>query len=215
MTQPAPLLCDAPAGLLPAIVQDVRTGAVLMLAYMNQAAYDLTVETGQVHFWSRSRNELWQKGATSGNTLTVNDPDSDIRVDCDLDTILIAASPAGPACHTGQSSCFGSDIPQQGFFGLEALWDTISDRAELRPSSSYTTELLEGGVDLTGRKVLEEAGELVFAAKNHAVGTDSDARVASEAADLMFHLMVLLAERGVQPRLVMDELADRAAGTGS
>jgi len=203
------------AELIPAVVQDHRSGEVLMLAFMNRTAFDQTVQTGEVHFWSRSREELWRKGATSGNTLAARE----IHVDCDRDTILVIAEPAGPACHTGDATCFGQTAgePDQavGFRHLESLWETIADRANSRPDGSYTTELLAGGVDLTGRKVLEEAGEVAFAAKNHAAGTDDDARVASEAADLVYHLLVLMAEREINPRLLIEELDARAGGTDS
>ncbi len=213
-------------GLVPAIAQDARTGAVLMLAYMNEDAYRRTRETGFAHFWSRSRQELWKKGATSGNVLSV----IDIALDCDSDAVLLTVEPAGPACHTGASACFDASRHQlddadadhgtrppaagglQGFFDLESLWATIADRADRLPEGSYTAELIAGGVDATARKVLEEATEVVLAAKNHAVGKESRDRVASEAADVVYHLLVLLAERGISPQFVLDELAGRAPG---
>ncbi len=202
--------------LLPAVVQDVDTGQVLMVAFMNEDAFRASSETGYVHFWSRSRQELWKKGQTSGNVMQI----LDISLDCDGDAILLTVKPAGPACHTGTGSCFdpgrasggehADRIPPQGFYLLESLWATIANRANDRPKGSYTAELIAGGVEATARKVLEEAAEVAFAAKNHAFGSDSDSRVASEAADLIYHLLVLLAERTVSPQLVVKELTDRA-----
>lgn len=192
-------------GLVPGIVQDARTGRVLMLAYLNEESLAETVRTGEAHFWSRSRAEIWHKGATSGNTLAV----LRIRPDCDGDALLLEVEPAGPACHTGAPSCFGGDARLQGFAALERLWATIGDRAERRPRDSYTARLLEAGVDGPARKVIEEAGETALAAKDHAAGTGDGRRVAAEAADLVYHLLVLLAERGVDPADVLAELADR------
>lgn len=177
--------------LLPTIVQDARTGRVLMLGYSNSDSLRLTRSTGQVHFWSRSKKRLWRKGETSGNVLEV----VDIFSDCDSDALLITAIPAGPTCHTGLDSCFGVDEAGHGIVGRLAT--TIAARAEVRPAGSYTARLLEGGTDLCARKVLEEAGETAFAAKDHAAGTGSAERVAEEAADLVYHLLVLLEERGV------------------
>lgn len=202
-------------GLAPGIVQDADTGRVLMLGYLNRAALDATLDTGEVHFWSRSRNELWHKGATSGATLAVRE----IRTDCDGDAVLIRVVPAGPTCHTGAATCFDAapatrptPAPAQGFASLEALWATIRRRADDRPDGSYTARLLEGGVDLATRKVLEEAGEVLLAAKDHAAGAEPKARIAEEAADLLYHLLVLLAERGMEPSDVLRVLAARAGG---
>jgi phosphoribosyl-ATP pyrophosphohydrolase/phosphoribosyl-AMP cyclohydrolase len=192
-------------GLVPGIVRDARTGRVLMLAYLNEESLAETIRTGEVHFWSRSRNELWHKGATSGNTMSVRG----IRPDCDGDTLLIDVEPAGPACHTGAETCFGDDQGAQGFARLERLWTTIRDRSERRPEGSYTVHLLDAGVDRVGRKVVEEAAETAFAAKDHAAGAARSDRVAEEAADLVYHLLVLLAERDVAPVSVLDELARR------
>jgi len=193
-------------GLVPGIVQDAETGRVLMLAYLNPEALAETLRTGEVHFWSRSRRELWRKGATSGNTMTVRR----IRPDCDGDTLLIEVDPAGPACHTGAEICFEpAGRSPQGFAALEGLWDTIADRSERKPDGSYTARLLAAGVDGPARKVLEEAGELVFAAKDHAAGDGEAARVAEEAADLVYHLLVLLCERGVDPSEVLGVLRAR------
>ncbi len=209
MSLPTPdALAYGPDGLAPAVVQDRATGRVLMVAYVNREAVAATLATGQAHFWSRSRNELWRKGATSGNTLEVEA----LALDCDGDALLVSVRPAGPACHTGNVSCFGDGTERsgQGFAGLEALWDTIHRRAAARPSGSYTAELLDGGVDAVIRKIMEETGEVVVAAKNHAAGDEPADRVAAEAADLVYHLLVLLAEREVAPRAVLDELAARA-----
>jgi len=184
-------------GLVPGIVQDARTGRVLMLAYLNQEALDTTARTGEAHFWSRSRNELWHKGATSGNTMRARS----IRSDCDGDALLIEVEPAGPACHRGTETCFTEAGEQgaQGFAALEDLWATIAARASDRPEGSYTARLLDGGIDATARKVVEEATEVVLAAKDHAAALADDRRVAEEAADLIYHLLVLLAERGIAP----------------
>jgi phosphoribosyl-ATP pyrophosphohydrolase/phosphoribosyl-AMP cyclohydrolase len=174
-------------GLVPCIAQDWRTGEVLTLAYMNAEALRLTRETGEIHFFSRSRQELWHKGATSGNTQAVRA----IRYDCDGDALVALVEPAGPACHTGERTCFhrGELEPQAPYEVLPALERTIASRAELRPSGSYTTTLLEDP-GLAGAKVQEEAEEVV-----RAVREESDERVAEEAADVLYHLTVLLAGR--------------------
>jgi phosphoribosyl-AMP cyclohydrolase / phosphoribosyl-ATP pyrophosphohydrolase len=174
-----------------AIVQDAATGRVLMLAWMNDDAERLTRETGEAWFWSRSRNELWHKGATSGNTLSV----VELRDDCDGDALLVRVEPAGPACHTGSVSCFAPE-----------LWRTIAERASTRPVGSYTTQLLDAGIGAVARKVGEEAVELTVAALD-----ESDERVVEEAADLVYHLYVLLAARGLDVTRVEDELRARAA----
>ena len=176
--------------LRPAIVQDATTGRVLMLAWMNDEAERLTRETGEAWFWSRSREQLWRKGETSGNTLAVEE----LRDDCDGDALLLRVTPAGPTCHTGSVSCFAP-----------ALWRTISERALERPAGSYTTELLEAGVGAVARKVGEEAVEVTVAALD-----ESDERVVEEAADLVYHLYVLLAARGLDIAAVEDELVRRA-----
>ena len=199
-------------GLVPAIVQDAADGRVLMLAWMDEAALSATLETGEVHFHSRSRNALWKKGETSGNVLRL----VSIAEDCDRDALLVTADPAGPTCHRGTRSCFDSDgAPAtrgtQGFAWLESLWATIAGRAATRPEGSYTAKLLDGGVDATGRKVTEEATEVLMAAKDDAAGSTLERRaaVASESADLLYHLLVLLAERNVQPSDVVAELRRR------
>lgn len=191
-------------GLIPAVIQDARTAKVLMVGWLNEEALETTVFTGQVHFYSRSRQRLWRKGETSGNILEL----VSIASDCDRDTLLIKALPAGPTCHTGDVSCF-DDEPSEGFAWLEKLWTTIDQRAADLPEGSYTTTLLQAGPDLTARKVAEEATEILIAAKNHASGTDDDQRVAEEVADLLFHTMVVLRERNIAPSLVIEELARR------
>jgi phosphoribosyl-ATP pyrophosphohydrolase/phosphoribosyl-AMP cyclohydrolase len=174
----------------PAIVQDARDGRVLMLAWMSPEAEQLTRETGEAWFWSRSRQELWHKGATSGNTLRV----VELRDDCDGDALLVRVEPNGPACHTGSTSCFAPE-----------LWRTVVERAATRPEGSYTADLLRGGPGAAARKVGEEAVELAVAALD-----ESDERVVEEAADLVYHLYVLLAARGLDVSHVEDELRARS-----
>ena len=174
----------------PAIVQDASDSRVLMLAWMDEEAERLTRETGEAWFWSRSRQELWHKGATSGNILAVEE----VRDDCDGDALLLRVRPAGPACHTGARSCFAP-----------ALWRTISERKAERPDGSYVVSLLDAGVARCAQKVGEEGVEVGLAA----VAGDRGA-VVGEAADLVFHLYVLLAAAGVDPSEVEDELARRA-----
>jgi phosphoribosyl-ATP pyrophosphohydrolase/phosphoribosyl-AMP cyclohydrolase len=172
-----------------AIVQDAGTGRVLMLAWMDAEAERLTRETGEAWFWSRSREELWHKGATSGNTLAVEE----LRDDCDGDALLVRVRPNGGACHTGSVSCFAP-----------ALWRTIAERAAQRPEGSYVASLLDAGVAACARKVGEEGVEAAIAATS-----ESDERVVEEVADLWFHSYVLLASRGLDPAAVEDELARR------
>jgi phosphoribosyl-ATP pyrophosphohydrolase/phosphoribosyl-AMP cyclohydrolase len=176
-------------GLVPCIVQDWRTGEVLTLAYMNREALERTRATGEVHFWSRSRNELWHKGATSGNVQRVRA----LRADCDLDAVLALVEPAGPACHTGERTCFhngdrDTTAPHETLPGLER---TIAARAAERPEGSYTAALLADPAQI-GAKVEEEAEEVARAARE-----ESDERVAEEAADVLYHLLVLLHSRGL------------------
>ena len=193
-------------GLITGVVQDATTGRVLMVGYLSEESLALTRETGRVHFWSRSRKELWQKGATSGNYLNL----VDIAVDCDGDALLIAARPEGPTCHTGAVSCFAADSQDQGFAQLERLWATIRDRINSPTPESYTARLAAAGPDLTGRKLVEEATETLLAAKNHQSGTGTPERVVEESADVIYHLLALLAERGISASAVMSELATRA-----
>jgi phosphoribosyl-ATP pyrophosphohydrolase/phosphoribosyl-AMP cyclohydrolase len=192
-------------GLVVGVVQDAKTGAVLMVGYLSEESIRLTQETGRVHFWSRSRGELWEKGATSGNYLNL----VSIGEDCDADALLIQAVPDGPTCHTGATSCFGDDPALQGFVQLERLWATITDRIANPTAESYTARLAGAGPDLTGRKLVEEATETLIAAKNHSAG-DSPDRVVEEAADVVYHLLALLAERNIPASAVVAELANRA-----
>jgi len=177
-----------PQGLVPCVVQDWESGEVLTLAYMNAEALRRTRETGELHLWSRSRGEQWHKGATSGNVQTVRA----LRLDCDGDTLLALVEPAGPACHTGERSCFhrGALEPAAPHEMLPALERTLAARASERPAGSYTVELLEDPPRI-GEKVMEEAEEVSRAARE-----ESDARVDEEAADVLYHLLVLLRSRG-------------------
>jgi phosphoribosyl-ATP pyrophosphohydrolase/phosphoribosyl-AMP cyclohydrolase len=174
-------------GLVPCIVQDWRTGEVLTLAYMNAESLARTRETGEVHFWSRSRAELWRKGESSGNTLALKA----IRYDCDGDALLALVEPAGPACHTGERTCFhrGDLEPGAPHEVLPGLERTIASRAAARPPGSYTVALLDDPARI-GEKVREEAEEVARAARE-----ESDERVAEEAADVLYHLTVLLSAR--------------------
>jgi phosphoribosyl-ATP pyrophosphohydrolase/phosphoribosyl-AMP cyclohydrolase len=207
-------------GLVPVVAQDARDGRVLMVAYMDAEAVAATIETGEVHFHSRSRDRLWHKGETSGNVLRV----IDMAIDCDGDALLVTVEPAGPTCHRGTRSCFDpdgapSEATPQGFAALEPLWSLIASRAAERPAGSYTTSLLDGGVDATGRKVTEEATEVLLAARDDAeaerVGADrtrTHHALAGETADLLYHALVLLAERGLEPRAALDVLDSRRRG---
>ena len=175
-------------GLVPCIVQDWRTGEVLTLAYMNEEALTRTRESGEMHFFSRSRQELWHKGETSGNTQAVKA----IRYDCDADAVLALVEPAGPACHTGERTCFHhGEVNHAPFETLPVLERTIAERAANPPPGSYTAKLLDD-VEYAGAKVEEEAEEVVRAARE-----ESDDRVAEEAADVIYHLAVLLRGRGL------------------
>lgn len=202
MTEPSPVWDDS--GLVAAVVQDASTSAVLMLGWMNSEALHRTQETGRVHFWSRSRQELWEKGATSGNYLDL----VSVASDCDGDALLVKVDPQGPACHTGTATCWGDDVtPPCGI--LQELWQVIVARAATRPEGSYTTSLLAAGPEGPGRKLVEEAMEVLLAAKDHLAGVADDNRVAEEAADLVYHLLVLLAERDVSPQAVLEVLEER------
>jgi phosphoribosyl-ATP pyrophosphohydrolase/phosphoribosyl-AMP cyclohydrolase len=175
-------------GLAPCVIQDWATGEVLTLAYMNAEALARTRETGELHLWSRSRNELWRKGATSGNTQVVKA----LRFDCDLDAVLALVEPAGPACHTGERTCFhNGDLEPMPHEVLPGLERTIAARAAERPEGSYTAKLL-ADPEQVGEKVQEEAEEVARAARE-----ESDERVAEEAADVLYHLAVLLRSRGL------------------
>ena len=191
-------------GLVPCIAQDFATGEVLTLAYMNEESLGLTVETGEVHFFSRSRGKIWRKGEESGNVLRVRQ----LRYDCDGDALLALVEPAGPACHTGERSCFYRELGEGeraplAHEALPALERTLRSRAAEQPEGSYTTKLL-GDPKLLGEKVEEEAEEVVRAARE-----ESDGRVAEEAADLLYHLSVLLASREVSQAAAMEVLNGR------
>jgi phosphoribosyl-AMP cyclohydrolase / phosphoribosyl-ATP pyrophosphohydrolase len=228
-------------GLIPAVVQDAATGEVLMLAYMNAESLARTLQTGETWFWSRSRGELWHKGATSGHTQRV----ADVRLDCDGDTLLVRVEPRGPACHTGERTCFfrgaGEDSQADGAAQAEAgngsqvtasvttvvqvenkvslvgvpamelgillqdLFALIQERREQRPANSYTTYLFDSGLDKILKKIGEEAAETIIAAKNE--GTKE---LTSEITDLLYHLLVLMAEREVSLRDILTELGKRA-----
>ncbi|WP_028458435.1 bifunctional phosphoribosyl-AMP cyclohydrolase/phosphoribosyl-ATP diphosphatase HisIE [Chloroflexus sp. Y-396-1] len=195
------------SSLLPVIVQHARSGEVLMLGYMNEEALTATRTSGFVTFYSRSRQRLWQKGETSGHTLRV----VEILQDCDGDALLILAEPAGPTCHTGRPSCFFRDLSESEVKSplppvaiLAYLADRIHARRSTDPSTSYTARLLHGGVDRIGKKIGEEAAELIIAAKN-----GNPAEIAYELADLIYHSLVLLEQQGVPTEAVWAELTRR------
>lgn len=183
--------------LIPAIVRDARSGAILTLAYMNDESLARTRETGETWFWSRSRNELWLKGATSGNTQRV----IHIAEDCDADALVITVEPNGPACHNGTTSCF-PDVPAPV---LQQLMTTLRDRHTNRPAGSYTASLFNEGRNRILKKIGEEATEVVIAAKG-----EGRERMISEIADLVFHLSVLMVDEGIEWSAIEDELAERA-----
>jgi phosphoribosyl-ATP pyrophosphohydrolase/phosphoribosyl-AMP cyclohydrolase len=203
------------SGLLPVIAQDVASGAVLMVAWANQEAVELTLQSGQAHFWSRSREQLWRKGETSGNTLEV----VEAATDCDRDTLLLRVRPAGPACHLGTRTCFEPAAP-----ALELGWlaSVIRSRRAAAIEESYTARLLAAGVDRIARKVGEEATETIVAAVRadaaRAAGDPGAAKrqgeLAGETADLLYHLLVLLEAVGVEPLAVARELDRRHASAG-
>jgi phosphoribosyl-ATP pyrophosphohydrolase/phosphoribosyl-AMP cyclohydrolase len=215
-------------GLVAGVVQDAADGRVLMVGWLDAEALAATLDTGEVHFHSRSRGRLWRKGESSGNVLRLRS----MALDCDGDAVLLGVQPTGPTCHRGTRSCFDADgaadaaaapvtPPTQGFAWLESLWATIADRAATRPQGSYTVTLLNGGVDVAGRKVAEEATEVLLAAKNdeaaEAAGAGRDGThelLAGEAADLLYHALVLLTERGLEPRSVIAALRARHGNAG-
>ncbi|EFU43283.1 phosphoribosyl-ATP diphosphatase [Paenibacillus vortex V453] len=205
------------AGLVPTIVQDAQSKEVLMMAYMNRESLRLTLESGETWFWSRSREELWHKGATSGNVQTV----VSMTYDCDGDTLLVKVNPNGPACHTGQTTCFHNEITVPGqqsepanqgtaaesgerFAVLAELEEVIAQREIERPEGAYTTYLFDKGVDKILKKVGEEASETIIAAKNK-----DNAELKLEISDLIYHLLVLLQERKLPLDEIMGELSRR------
>ena len=187
-------------GLVPAIIQDDRTGKVLMLGYMNREAYDKTLATGLVTFFSRSRQTLWTKGETSGNLLHLKS----IAVDCDGDTLLVKATPDGPVCHTGTDTCWGEVNDSSSLLFLSELQDFIDKRHEEMPEGSYTTSLFRDGLNRMAQKVGEEALEAVIEATN---GTND--RLIYECSDMFYHLIVLLTSKGLRIEDITDELRER------
>ena len=196
-------------GLVPAIAQDINTGQVLMLGYMNPGSLKRTLEGTQVWFYSRSREDLWHKGEISGNYLNLREA----WVDCDGDTILLKVQPDGPACHTGDTSCFFTpmeELPEEYESGetgpriLDEIFAVIKDRQQEMPEDSYTANLLQQGVPRVAQKVIEEAGEAAIAATQG----DTD-NLPGEIADLLYHSMVLLAAAGLSPQSVWEELRER------
>ena len=204
-------------GLIPAVIQDWRDGSLLMLAYMNPESIQLTLEKKTVHFWSRWRNRIWEKGETSGNKLILKD----IFVDCDGDTLLVKAEPLGPTCHTNEKTCFFMRLHEDGsvdgikttdgFAGgiLDKLYLTIQDRKAHPSAESYTSTLLTGGVDKVLKKVVEEAGEVALAAKG-----GKKEEIIHETADLLFHTLVALGYADIKPEEVYKELAARFGTSG-
>jgi len=203
-------------GLIPAVVQDWRTGTVLMLGFMNQEALDYTQQTGRVHFWSRKRKRLWEKGEVSGNHLQVKQ----LFLDCDGDTILIKAEPSGSTCHTGSWSCFFSKIvdseivieaemkESHGMI-LDRLYETVLKRKQESAADSYIASLLQGGDDRVLKKVTEEAGEVMLAVKNH-----KKEEIIYEVADLLFHTIVALGHCGIPVSEIYEELGRRYGQSG-
>ncbi|MEX0992628.1 MAG: bifunctional phosphoribosyl-AMP cyclohydrolase/phosphoribosyl-ATP diphosphatase HisIE [Solirubrobacterales bacterium] len=203
MTQATERIEFGDDGLIPCVTQDWRTGEVLTLAYMNREALERTIASGEVHFWSRSRGELWRKGETSGNVQSVRS----LRYDCDADAVLALVEPAGPACHTGERTCFHRAIAELLVAPHEALPElarTLVQRQREMPAGSYTADLLSKGAGAIGAKVTEEAEEVVAAAT-----AESDQRLREESADLLYHLGVLLQSRGMGFADALDELTAR------
>jgi phosphoribosyl-AMP cyclohydrolase / phosphoribosyl-ATP pyrophosphohydrolase len=190
-------------GLVPCVTQDWRTGEVLTLAYMNREALDRTLETREVHFWSRSRDELWHKGETSGNVQRLRS----LRYDCDADALLALVDPAGPACHTGARTCFYRTVGDEAvatYEALPALARTLAQRQRELPDGSYSAELFRGGPERIGAKIEEEAEETARAGRE-----ETDQRVREESADLLYHLGALLQARGLSYADALEELTRR------
>lgn len=186
--------------LVPAIIQDYSTRKVLMLGYMNQEAYDQTMASGKVTFWSRSKKRLWAKGETSGNYLLVKK----IMIDCDQDALLVFAEPQGPTCHTGADTCFKEENTCEEVVFLQRLYEIIDDRYKDRIAGSYTSSLFDKGINKIAQKVGEEAVELVIEAKD-----DDHTLFKEEAADLMYHYLVLLRAKGFTPADIVEVLKQR------
>ena len=187
-------------GLIPAIVRDARNGSVLTLAWMNEESLERTRESGETWFWSRSRRELWHKGATSGNTQRV----VHIAEDCDGDALVVSVIPSGPACHTGAASCFAGVPSRPTARAIDRLFEVLRERHASRPSGSYSASLFDAGRDKILKKVNEEATEVILAGKH-----ESRERLVSEVADLVYHLGVLLVDSGLDFADVEDELRRR------
>jgi phosphoribosyl-ATP pyrophosphohydrolase/phosphoribosyl-AMP cyclohydrolase len=204
-------------GLLPCIVQDWIDGTVLMVGFMNQEAWDLTQQTHRVHFWSRSRQQLWKKGESSGHELLLKE----VFLDCDQDTVLVKAQPIGPTCHTGARSCFFTRMPSPADPGVsissgtawggitQRLYEMVSDRKANPSSDSYVSKLLHGDVDRILKKVVEEAGEVVLAGKNA-----NREEIIYEMADLWFHSLVMLGHYSIPPEEIYQELGKRFGKSG-
>jgi phosphoribosyl-ATP pyrophosphohydrolase/phosphoribosyl-AMP cyclohydrolase len=204
-------------GLLPCIVQDWIDGTVLMVGFMNQKAWDLTQQTHRVHFWSRSRQQLWKKGESSGHELLLKE----VFLDCDQDTVLVKAQPIGPTCHTGARSCFFTRMPSPADPGVsissgtawggitQRLYEMVSDRKANPSSDSYVSKLLHGDVDRILKKVVEEAGEVVLAGKNA-----NREEIIYEMADLWFHSLVMLGHYSIPPEEIYQELGKRFGKSG-
>ena len=204
-------------GLLPCVVQDWLDGTVLMVGFMNQEAWELTQKTQRVHFWSRSRKQLWKKGETSGHELALKD----VFLDCDQDTVLVKAQAIGPTCHTGSRSCFFSHMPSPSDSGVpiasgtswggitRRLYEMVSHRKANPSSDSYMSKLLHGDVDRILKKVVEEAGEVVLAGKN-----ENREEIIYEMADLWFHSLVMLGHYSIPPDEIYQELGKRFGKTG-
>ncbi len=203
-------------GLLPVVIQDWLDGTVLMLGYMNEEAVAKTLATRRVHFWSRSRNRLWEKGETSGNKLHVKE----LFIDCDRDTILVKAQPAGPTCHTGERACFFSRMNEQGQVAqansqeaqggiLEGVLRTIQERRANPQAGSYTSKLFDGGQDKILKKVAEEAGEVLLASKG-----GKKEEIVYEVADLLFHTLMVLGYHQVSLQDIYEELGRRFGKSG-
>lgn len=192
-------------GLVPVVVQDIKTNSVLMLAYMNRESLQITLETGNMTYFSRSRQKLWCKGETSGHYQTLKE----MKIDCDGDTLLAIVSQEGPACHTGNYSCFFESLYGQGDYSggygvIDKLFAVIEDRRDNPKEGSYTNYLFDKGVDKICKKIGEEASEIIIAAKNA-----SPEEIRYESADFLYHLLVLLCERGLNPGEVFAELEKR------